>query len=197
MPPAGDLPARATKQHDPLSRPGPIHAVRDAHPARTEPAPMSISKPARTERDSAPPITRAVDTHGRVWTHHDPLALYRFIHARNLLLGTIACGSIRATFGRAEYNLLTNSGNDAAHGRPEWVGIVPAIGMPFPCAQGSADPLRCRPAMPTDHSPCLGSGRMSRRLPHAKTPCFPAPAHRVTPSRPQKRSDNSSPMTTW
>jgi hypothetical protein len=58
---------------------------------------MSISEPARAERDAAPPITRAVDALGRVWTHHDPLTLYRFIHARNLLLGTIACGSTQAT----------------------------------------------------------------------------------------------------
>jgi hypothetical protein len=58
---------------------------------------MSTAKAVRADREIAPPITRAVDAQGRVWRHHDPLALYRFIHARNLLLGTIACGSTRTS----------------------------------------------------------------------------------------------------
>jgi hypothetical protein len=38
---------------------------------------------------------RAVDARGRVWSHHDPVALYRFIRARNSLLETIAAAVAR------------------------------------------------------------------------------------------------------
>jgi hypothetical protein len=51
---------------------------------------MSISMPAQGERGNASLITQAVDARGQVWAHSDPLALYRFLLARNLLLETIA-----------------------------------------------------------------------------------------------------------
>jgi hypothetical protein len=50
---------------------------------------MPVSKPAAVEdsRDRHP--IKAVDDRGRVWVHHDPLRLYRFIRARPSLLKAI------------------------------------------------------------------------------------------------------------
>jgi hypothetical protein len=50
---------------------------------------MSVSKPSTVEGPPDRCVLKAVDLRGRVWVHHDPLRLYRFIRARNSLLKTI------------------------------------------------------------------------------------------------------------
>jgi hypothetical protein len=50
---------------------------------------MSVSKPAAVEVSPDRRAIRAADARGRVWIHHDPVRLYRFIRARNSLLKTI------------------------------------------------------------------------------------------------------------
>lgn len=45
---------------------------------------------AETTPAHAPrPTFRAADRDGRVWRHHDPIRLYRWLAARDALLGTV------------------------------------------------------------------------------------------------------------
>jgi hypothetical protein len=53
---------------------------------------MSASRPVTVEESRHRDLTRAVDLAGQVWVHPDPIELYRFIRARNLLLEAILTG---------------------------------------------------------------------------------------------------------
>jgi hypothetical protein len=69
---------------------------------------MAVSAPARPAHARTP--IRVVDRGGRVWSHHNPAELYRWVSRRNELLRTIDAVPIpdrapRATAGQGGSHL--------------------------------------------------------------------------------------------